>query len=61
MATQDYENCDVCGNLLIQRVWEFQGADGTALRACREDDERLHHLLRSYGPRIEAARQGQGR
>jgi hypothetical protein len=48
--------CDVCGNLLIRRAWEFTGADGTTLRACREDDERLHRLLREYAPAIEEAR-----
>jgi hypothetical protein len=41
-TTVDY--CDVCGNLLIRRYWEFS-ADGTTLRACREDDERLLALL----------------
>jgi hypothetical protein len=56
----DVEYCDVCGNLLIRRAWEFGGVDGTILRACREDDERLYHLLREYAPRIEQARQAQG-
>jgi hypothetical protein len=51
--------CDVCGNLLIRRAWEFRGADDEPLRACREDDERLYHLLREYAPRIEAIRQAQ--
>jgi hypothetical protein len=53
--------CDVCGNLLIRRAWEFRGADGALLRACREDDERLYHLLREYAPRIESVRAAQGR
>lgn len=38
-TTVDY--CDVCGNLLIRAYWEFRGADGKLLRACREDDEQL--------------------
>ena len=50
------EYCDVCGNLLIQRAWVFQGVDGVAMRACREDDERLYTVLRTYAPRIDAAR-----
>ena len=58
-TTVDY--CDVCGNLLIHACWEFRGEQDVALRACREDDERLYHLLRSYRSRIEAARQGQVR
>ena len=58
-TTVDY--CDVCGNLLIQRFWEFRGASDRVVRACREDDERLYHLLRAYGPRIEAAQQGSQR
>lgn len=44
-TTVDY--CDVCGNLLIRRFWEFE-ADGRLLRSCREDDERLYHLLRQH-------------
>ena len=39
------EYCDVCGNLLIRSYWEFQDADGSVLRACCEDDQRLHALL----------------
>jgi NMD protein affecting ribosome stability and mRNA decay len=50
------EYCDVCGNLLIRRAWVFTAADGRTLRACREDDERLHATLLSYGPAIEEAR-----
>ena len=50
------EYCDVCGNLLIRRYFEFTGAAGEPLRACREDDEQLYHLLREYAPRIEETR-----
>jgi len=50
------EYCDVCGNLLIKRAWVFGGADGEQIRACREDDERLYALLRTYTPRIDEAR-----
>jgi hypothetical protein len=39
--------CDVCGNLLIHNYWEFK-ADGKAMRACREDDERLWTRLESF-------------
>ena len=52
----DVDYCDVCGNLLIQRVWVFEGVDGQTLRACREDDERLYATLRAYAPRIDEAR-----
>jgi hypothetical protein len=48
--------CDVCGNLLIRRAWVFTDPDGTTLRACREDDERLRGVLRDYGPAVEEAR-----
>jgi len=48
--------CDVCGNLLIRRAWEFTAADGRTLRACREDDERLHAVLAEYGTQVETAR-----
>lgn len=37
--------CDVCGNLLIRRYWEFATADGLVLRACRQDDEQLYSWL----------------
>lgn len=58
-TTVDY--CDVCGNLLIHRFWAFVGDEGSSVRACREDDERLYHLLRDYAPRIEQVRgAGQG-
>lgn len=50
------EYCDVCGNLLIRRAWLFTAPDGRTLRACREDDERLHATLISFEPAIEAAR-----
>ena len=50
------EYCDVCGNLLIERAWVFDGADGKPVRACREDDERLDATLRTYAPRIDGAR-----
>lgn len=53
-TTVDY--CDVCGNLLIRRAWEFTGRDGQTLRACREDDQRLHAQLRQYESEVEAAR-----
>jgi hypothetical protein len=53
-TTVDY--CDVCGNLLIRRFWEFTGVDGSPIRACREDDERLYHRLRELAPRVEDAR-----
>lgn len=53
-TTVDY--CDVCGNLLIRRAWTFQDAAGATLRACREDDERLHALLVALHPEIEATR-----
>lgn len=33
--------CDVCGNLLIGRYWEFEGEGGRPVRACCEDDEEL--------------------
>ena len=52
----DVEYCDVCGNLLIRRMWVFEGRDGETIRACREDDERLYATLDAYGPRIEEAR-----
>jgi hypothetical protein len=39
------EYCDVCGNLLIRSYWEFQGTDGSTMRACCEDDQRLLALL----------------
>lgn len=39
------ENCDVCGSLLIGRFWSFADTDGTALRACREDDVELRAWL----------------
>jgi hypothetical protein len=52
----DVDYCDVCGNLLIQRYWSFQGEDGTPLRACREDDVRLYHRLRAAAPRVAEAR-----
>lgn len=32
--------CDVCGNLLIHKYWEFN-TEGEVMRACREDDEQL--------------------
>lgn len=48
--------CDVCGNLLIRRAWEFTAPDGRTLRACREDDERLHAVLGEYGAQVEDAR-----
>lgn len=52
----DVAYCDVCGNLIIRRYWEFTTPDGSVLRACREEDEELHARLRRFAPRIEAAR-----
>jgi hypothetical protein len=42
------EYCDVCGNLVIRRCFEFVGLDGETVRACREDDERLYHKLQRF-------------
>ena len=50
------DHCDVCGNLLIRRAWVFRAADGRELRACREDDERLHAVLGRYAARVDEAR-----
>lgn len=48
--------CDVCGNLLIHKYWEFN-TGGETMRVCREDDERLWARLEkvraTYPPRIE--------
>ena len=44
------------GNLLIQRMWVFDGRDGQMVRACREDDEHLYAKLRSYDARMGEAR-----
>ncbi len=38
--------CDVCGNLLINRYWDYVTADGRHLRVCREDDVALETWLR---------------
>ena len=54
----DVDYCEVCGNLLIERAWTFDGRDGKLVRACREDDERLYGLLHAYAPRIEEQRRG---
>lgn len=35
------DTCDVCGNLLINRYWQFADSNGNVLRACREDDAEL--------------------
>lgn len=40
--------CDVCGNLLIRRYWEFTSGGGARMRACSEDDEALHSWLAQY-------------
>ena len=40
------EYCEVCGNLLVQRYWEFTGAEGEVVRACSEDCEALAERLR---------------
>jgi hypothetical protein len=53
-TTVDY--CDVCGNLVIRRAWEFTAPDGRTLRACREDDERLLAVLSEYAPAADEAR-----
>lgn len=53
-TTVDY--CDVCGNLLIRRCWEFTGHKGGTLRACREDDERLYHRLRAFRAKADEMR-----
>jgi hypothetical protein len=42
------EYCDVCGNLLIRRYWEFKTYEGQVLRACREDDEDLYNRLKKW-------------
>jgi hypothetical protein len=52
----DVEYYDVCGDLLIQGLWVFDGGDGQTVPACREDDERLYAKLRSYDARIGEAR-----
>jgi len=39
--------CDVCGNLLIRRNWEFEDG-GRVLRACRAEDEALWARLERY-------------
>lgn len=45
------ETCDVCGNLLINRYWEFVDEEGRSRRACREDDEELLAWLRQQRKR----------
>jgi hypothetical protein len=53
------EYCDVCGNLLIGKYWEFPANDGSQMRACCQDDERLFALLarrRAVGERHGAER-----
>lgn len=55
-TTVDY--CEVCGNLLIRRYWEFTDESGVIVRACREDDVRLLATLRRY--RAEASPAGSG-
>lgn len=48
--------CDVCGNLLIHKYWEFN-TGGEIMRACRKDDEqlwaRLETVRAAYPPTIE--------
>ncbi len=52
-TTVDY--CDVCGNLLIGRYWEFRDNDHV-MRGCREDDVDLLQRLQSYrSVRLEGA------
>jgi hypothetical protein len=41
------DHCDVCGNLLIRRFFEF-GAGGRTLRACCEEDQELLVLLERH-------------
>jgi hypothetical protein len=51
--------CDVCGNLLIRRYWEFATDDGVVMRACRADDEQLYSWLarvRSHPPSVPTDR-----
>jgi hypothetical protein len=43
-TTVDY--CDVCGNLLIRRYWEFPDEEGKPLRSCNPECERLYGRLR---------------
>lgn len=50
-TTVDY--CDVCGNLLIRRYWEFRDGD-RVIRSCRQEDEllwsRLQRFRETYPP-----------
>lgn len=41
--------CDVCGNLLVRRVFIFSRGSKT-WRACREDDTRLLEVLDAAPP-----------
>jgi hypothetical protein len=41
------DNCDVCGNLIINRYWSFTDDDGIVMRACRQDDEALAAWLKA--------------
>jgi len=45
------DNCEVCGNLIINRYWEFTDTDGTVMHACREDDEQLLAWLKQQRKR----------
>lgn len=54
-TTVDY--CDVCGNLLIHKYWEFQGDDREPLRSCRQDDERIYRVLIDFEPARRQARE----
>jgi hypothetical protein len=40
------EYCEVCGNLLLKRYWEFTGPAGETVRACSEECEVLAGRLR---------------
>jgi len=50
------DHCEVCGNLLIRRAWEFTDVDGRRIRACRPEDERLAAILRRHAAGIDEAR-----
>jgi hypothetical protein len=40
------EYCEVCGNLLVKRYWQFEGPGGEPVRACSEECETLAGRLR---------------
>jgi hypothetical protein len=55
------EYCDVCGNLLIGKYWEFLDQRGEPIRACREDDEQLYGRLLVYRARAREQALAAGR